>query len=214
MRQAGIAVKARLWTPLAPPPAYRLNIYIYAGARLRGGRGELHGFRVVVCDESLTLTLTPTLTLTLTLTLTRTRTLTLALTRCATRATTSRAQRLSRLRSGCSYRCSNHGASPHPNPDPNPNPNPNPSLISPHPNPDPSPNPNPNPSLTLTLPPAPTPAPTPTPTLTKVLLPLLRRAAVALLLSGTPALSRPYELWTQASDSPLTTYHSPLTTYR
>ena len=34
---------------------------------------------------------------------------------------------------------------------------------------------------------------------TKVLLPLLRRAAVALLLSGTPALSRPYELWTQAS---------------
>ena len=143
MRQAGTAVKARLWTRLAPPPAYHLNIYIrpsyiYAGARLRGGRGELHGFRVVVCDESLTLTLTPTLTLTLTLTLTRTRTLTLALTRCATRATTSRAQRLSRLRSGCSYRCSNHGASPHPNPDPNPNPNPNPSLISPHPNPDPA----------------------------------------------------------------------------
>lgn len=34
---------------------------------------------------------------------------------------------------------------------------------------------------------------------TKVVLPLLRRARVALLLSGTPSLSRPHELYTQAN---------------
>ena len=34
---------------------------------------------------------------------------------------------------------------------------------------------------------------------TRALLPLVRRAVAAVLLSGTPALSRPYELWTQAS---------------